>query len=152
LPKPIIQPPTQFRSQIAMSDFRNNTFRFMLVDDSSIDLMINKRYLEKSGIASEIQSFLSPVSALETLLKDEFIPDIILLDIRMNEMDGFEFLSHLEKVPTDIISKINIYLVSSTLDSRDLNRAKASSLVLDIIPKPLNLDKLLSYLTKDKII
>lgn len=124
----------------------------MLVDDSSIDLMINKRYIEKAELAIEIQSFISPIAALSSLQNSLFIPDILLLDIRMNEMDGFEFLSHLEKIPMEVISKINIYLVSSTLDSRDLNRAKSSSLVLDIIPKPLNLEKLLIYMSNNKLI
>lgn len=124
----------------------------MLVDDSSIDLMINKRHVEKCDIASAIHVFSNPRQALKTLIAKEITPDVLLLDIRMNEMDGFDFLENLEQQTEKAENTLHIYLVSSTLDSRDISRAKASVLVSDIIPKPLNKEKLLTFLKRDKVV
>ncbi len=126
--------------------------KFILVDDSKIDLIINSKFLEKSGIADSIITFLNPIEALEALRQMENWPDVLLLDIRMNEMDGFEFLENLERLPNEKVSKLNIYLVSSTLDSRDINRAKANIRVLDLISKPVNIQKLLDSFRNNNLI
>ncbi len=126
--------------------------KFILVDDSKIDLIINSKFLEKSGIADSITTFLNPIEALEALRQMENWPDVLLLDIRMNEMDGFEFLENLERLPNEKVSKLNIYLVSSTLDSRDINRAKANIRVLDLISKPVNIQKLLDSFRNNNLI
>lgn len=124
-----------------------NMLNFMLVDDSKVDLLINKKYVMKGDFANEVVTYDSPRAALAFLSDNTEWPDIVLLDIRMNEMDGFEFLEHLESVQTANPNQtLRVFLVSSTLDFRDLSRAKANTIVLDLIQKPLNLEKLASAL------
>jgi response regulator RpfG family c-di-GMP phosphodiesterase len=124
-----------------------NTLSFMLVDDSKVDLLINKKYVLKSAFAKEVVTYESPRAALSFLAENSEWPDIVLLDIRMNEMDGFEFLEHLESIQIASPNQtLRVFLVSSTLDFRDLSRAKANTIVLDLIQKPLNLEKLNSAL------
>jgi CheY-like chemotaxis protein len=66
--------------------------------------------------------------------------DVIFLDIRMPEMDGFEVLEKLESLESKISKDTKVYVLSSTLDDRDLSRAKSNPLVTDFIGKPLSFD------------
>lgn len=75
-------------------------------------------------------------------------PDIMLLDIRMPEMDGFQLLEELDHFPGDIFSKTKIYMLSSTLDERDLIKAQSSRLVAGFSSKPLSIDHFQEILQK----
>lgn len=67
----------------------------------------------------------------------EAIPEIILLDLNMPVMDGWEFISHFALVKPKLGKKVVVYMVSSSVDSRDYQRAKAISQVSDYIVKPI---------------
>ena len=75
--------------------------KVLLIDDSDIDNMVNKKVIEKTGVAKTIVIKKSAQSALD-YLKDlslnasDDIPDVIFLDIRMPEIDGFGFLEKYE--------------------------------------------------------
>ena len=74
----------------------------LLVDDNGIDNWITHRILESTGI-SNVLEFLSPIKALEYLKVAKEIPRLILLDIAMPVIDGFEFLDQLNAL--DIAKK-----------------------------------------------
>jgi len=65
----------------------------MMIDDNQIDQMLYKRIIERSGLVEKLQSFSMADEALEYLKSEpENWPDVVLLDINMPKMDGFEFL------------------------------------------------------------
>ncbi|MEQ8534886.1 MAG: response regulator, partial [Imperialibacter sp.] len=75
------------------------------------------------------------------------LPDVILLDINMPVMDGWQFLDEFVKIKPLIKKKITIYMVSSSIDEADLERAKTYEEVSDFIVKPVkaeDLEKMLS--------
>jgi CheY-like chemotaxis protein len=72
--------------------------------------------------------------------------DLIFLDIRMPVMGGFEVLDAMSLMDPIRFSKTKIYVLSSTLDDRDLQRAKETPLVTDFIGKPMSFDTLRSIL------
>ncbi len=90
----------------------NASPRIMLIDDSKIDLFLHEKMLKLSGIAQEIKSFLSGESALAYLEEHcnspELLPHIILLDIQMPEMNGFDFLNSFESFPDQVKDFSNI--------------------------------------------
>ncbi len=76
------------------------------------------------------------------------IPDIILLDIKMPKVDGFEFLEHYEKFPPSVTVPTTIFMLSSSIDPDDINRALKSKYVHDFIEKPLTKEKIEQLLSK----
>jgi len=76
-----------------------------------------------------------------TNMSEEKLPDIIFLDLNMPVMDGWEFLGEFIKIKNQFDKKITLYVVSSSIDPRDLERAKSFNLVTDYLIKPIELKK-----------
>ncbi|MDX5319774.1 MAG: response regulator [Bacteroidota bacterium] len=125
------------------------TFHILLVDDNEIDLFLHEKLIRLSEICHRIDSFTTAQEALDFLEKSEDRPDVILLDIQMPEMDGFDFLKHYELIPGLDFEKIRIFMVSSSLDFGDISKAKANPLVAEFMKKPLNMKELVSLLGRD---
>lgn len=114
---------------------------FFLIDDSAFDLFIYEKLLIKSGITSSVKTFNSARDALKHLISQaESLPDtIILLDLQMPDMNGFEFIEEFDRLPATLRQKIRIFMLSSTIDTRDIEKAKASRHIIDLLPKPLEI-------------
>ncbi len=65
------------------------------------------------------------------------IPDIILLDINMPEMDGWSFLDAIVPKLESLEKKVAVYIVSSSIDHRDIAKSKTYPIVKDYLVKPL---------------
>ena len=118
----------------------------LLIDDCDIDNFISSRLIKKIHGAAEAICKTSAEEGLQYLQlgiegKVE-IPEIIFLDIRMPSMDGFEFLREFAKLNPNVKSKCSIFMLSSSIDQRDIERAKKNPHVVDFITKPLSMDKL----------
>lgn len=120
----------------------------MLVDDNEIDLFLHEKLIRLSGISEHIVHFTTAREALESLSKNTVIPNIILLDIQMPEMDGFDFLKVYEQMTHINKENTRIFMVSSSLDFGDISKAKANPLVAEFIKKPLNVKELKDLLDK----
>ena len=70
------------------------------------------------------------------------LPDIIFLDINMPVMDGWGFMESFVKIKPQLGKKITIYMVSSSINQDDINRAKGISDVTDYVIKPISQDTL----------
>ena len=77
----------------------------------------------------------------------EQLPDIILLDLSMPVMDGWQFLEAYINIKPRIGKQIIVYIVSSTIAPDDLLRAKSISEVNDFIIKPITKDQMVEMLT-----
>jgi len=115
--------------------------KVMLIDDNEVDLKINSKIITISKLFNEIilcKSGEEGLSYLNTHIDDEEkLPDFILLDIQMPEMDGFEFLEVFKKFPKQVKDKCLIAILSSTLDFGDIKKAEASRYVVKLLKKPL---------------
>jgi response regulator RpfG family c-di-GMP phosphodiesterase len=114
---------------------------FFLIDDSAFDLFIYEKLLIKSGITNSVRTFNSARDALKHLISEEAcLPEsIILLDLQMPDMNGFEFIDEFDHLPSSLREKIQIFMLSSTIDTRDIDKAKASQHIIDLLPKPLEI-------------
>lgn len=116
--------------------------KIMLIDDSEIDLKINKKILSLNFSGSQIITCLSAEEGLSYIKKHRHqpgeLPELILLDIQMPEMDGFGFLEVYKNFPKQITDYCSVVILSSTLDFGDIKRAEANRFVLKMLRKPLN--------------
>lgn len=121
--------------------------KVLIIDDDDIFEFLTKEFITEHYPQFEVKSYLSSVEGLEflkTALKNEAErPDVLLLDIRMPEMDGFELLHELETdfKPADILP-MKIFLLTSSLDSNDYRRSIETPMVSGFIGKPLDVEQL----------
>jgi CheY-like chemotaxis protein len=121
-----------------------NIFKYknvLLIDDSYIDNLINRKILDNSNYAESITVIDSPNEAFK-LIKDslengDILPEVIFLDLRMPLMNGFEFLKGLLELPDLKPGQIKIYVLTSSLDPKDIKKVKENPLVSKFIGKPL---------------
>lgn len=121
-----------------------------LVDDDDVFVFLTTRMLEKYKLVDLIKIFDNGYDALvfikENLDNIEALPDIILLDLSMPIMDGWQFLDEYVKINPKIGKKITIYICSSSISPDDVARAKAINAVSDFIIKPMTKEKLVEMI------
>ena len=115
----------------------------MVVDDEEVDQFLYKRVLMRSGLVGNIIMFTYPDEALEYLKSAECEPiNVLLLDINMPRMSGFEFLDRATVELGDRMAKLPVIVLSTSLDPDDIERTQRYPVVKEFISKPLTLDKL----------
>ncbi|MFD2036892.1 response regulator [Belliella marina] len=109
-----------------------NTIIF--VDDDKIQHMINRKNMIRVRPDLELKFFDDPFSALNWLETET--ADLLLLDINMPEMSGWEFLELLNQKNINI----DVNMLSSSMDPDDLARSQDFDLVTGFLIKPLGID------------
>jgi CheY-like chemotaxis protein len=115
-----------------------------IIDDDKLSIRLMSMLISKNNFCEEIVSFYNPQTALDQLKNNASnpsqLPDVILLDLNMPVLDGWQFLDEFELV--DFAKKIVIFIVSSSIDPSDLEMAKNYPTVKSYIVKPLTSEKL----------
>ncbi|UPQ77996.1 response regulator [Flavobacterium azooxidireducens] len=117
--------------------------QFIIVDDDHFSNLLSKIVLGKLFEEVEVKDFLVPELALD-YIKAEFEyhqsaeKTTLFLDINMPTLSGWEFLNMFDKLSEAVKNNFQIYMLSSSIDPADIQRAKQNPLVIDFIEKPLN--------------
>lgn len=127
-----------------MTDDHPHINRVLLIDDETVDLMIYKRVLNKSGMIDDVKSFSYAEEALHYLAENDGEGvDLIFLDINMPRMNGFEFLEAYEKAIGSGRSVPVMIMLTTSLADSDRQRAESCNLVKGFFNKPLTVDQVI---------
>lgn len=120
--------------------------KILIIDDNYIDNYITSAIIKKNNLANNLLEFDNGMKAIEYLEEikdnDQELPDLILLDLYMPLMDGFEFLNLFEKIDFTSTKKCKICIVSSSIDDNDIIKAKLDKNIYTFISKPLTAELL----------
>jgi CheY-like chemotaxis protein len=108
-----------------------------LIDDSEADNLFHGLLLERSGLALCVKIFEWAEKALESFADSAgHDVDLVLLDINMPRMDGFEFLDRFHLLPDEHRGDARIFMLSSSPLDHEPERALGYPRVADFIVKP----------------
>ena len=116
-----------------------------IIDDDTIYHFILTSIINKYKLAESILSFLDGEKAIQYLTdnktKNKKIPDVFFLDVNMPIMDGWMFIEQYARIKPDITKKILVFMLSSSMNPIDIERAGKISEISNYIIKPLNLEE-----------
>jgi CheY-like chemotaxis protein len=111
----------------------------VIVDDSDADLLYTRLVVESAGIAERVVTFGTALELLAYLQRPEgHAVDVILLDINMPEMNGFEFLEAYQRLQRAHQAHAVVIMLSNSPDPADQARSSAFDCVKHFIVKPIN--------------
>lgn len=123
-----------------------------VVDDDDIYQFTIGITLKNISAVNNIRSFSDGAKALEHLLThqntNDELPDIILLDINMPVMDGFQFMEEFTELLPKISKNIKVYMVSSSMDPKDIKKVERIEAISDYLIKPVNANQIKEILSE----
>ncbi|MEL1253045.1 response regulator [Flavobacterium sp. DGU38] len=126
---------------------------FLLIEDNLIDQIVAQQLLRKVLNIEQVSITNNGLEGLNWIIqnKKQNHKLIILLDIQMPIMNGFEFLNEFEKLNEEIKKEIQIYAISSTLNPEEIKRIKQNKNVVDFLNKPLPAEELKKQLISSSL-
>lgn len=122
---------------------------FIVIDDSKLDCFIAEKIIRNTGMSDDVKSFTDAREAL-AYIKDKPAGStnktVLIVDIQMPVMNGFEFIEALEQLPQDVQNDYLVYVLSSSINENDLNRVRSYKSVKHFLNKPLNSNTLTALL------
>ncbi|HEA23553.1 MAG TPA: response regulator [Pricia antarctica] len=113
-----------------------------IIDDDAISVFGFKRALTSIGFTPELSIFENGLDALENfeelLEEDTSLPSILFIDLNMPVMDGWDFVEELTKLKTSDMSMPEIYIMTSSVDTNDIETAKTYGLETHYLIKPVS--------------
>lgn len=106
--------------------------RVVLIDDDPISIFVTEKLITKN-IQAPIQFFKFQSATLALKEIYSLKPNFLFLDLNMPDMNGWDFLDNLNEEPIEA----QVYILSSSIDERDISRASTYKVVKDYLAKPL---------------
>lgn len=125
--------------------------RVVIIDDDDIFLFLCSKALQNVGHTEEIKKFTNSQQGLQYLLEssDVTYPTMLMIDINMPLVNGWEIVETLERKKPDIFNHCKIFILSSSIDTRDKEKAMSYRNVAGFIIKPVS-EAYLTNLAKEQ--
>ena len=117
----------------------------LLIDDNPDDNFYHERVINKLNAAEKVLSKTSAKEALDFLKEKKDVaepPELILLDINMPGMDGWDFLIEYEKLDPKLKSRVVVVMLTTSQNPDDKKRAESMGVISDFKTKPLTKESL----------
>lgn len=115
-----------------------------IIDDDKLSARLMTILLAKNNFSDQIESFSNAQNALENLRENvrnkAELPDIILLDLNMPIMDGWQFLDEFMLLP--LFKEVHVFIMTSSIDPADIEKSKKYAVVRLYVDKPITVKKL----------
>lgn len=120
---------------------------FIIIDDDPTNNTLCKINIRRVFENAEVLSFETALEGLTFLLQmnEGLVAGrkvALLVDINMPDIDGFHILDQLKKFPDSLMKYIHVFVVSSTIDNRDVEKAMSYDITKGFISKPLTIEKI----------
>lgn len=115
--------------------------RVVVIDDDDIFLFLCSKAFENLGFTKDLKKFTDSKKGLAYLLdevSDDEYPTMLMVDINMPVVDGWEIIEALEKKNPQQLKKCKTFILSSSIDVKDKEKALSYSSVSGFIIKPLS--------------
>lgn len=127
----------------------SSKINLLVIDDDDINVFIIKKIVEKTAFDVTMVAKENGQVALDYLAtlgeNPSSLPDLILVDINMPVLNGWEFIEAYEALSNNLLSS-DIYMLSSSVYENDIERAKTYKSVKGFISKPLSIERLTELL------
>lgn len=116
---------------------------FLVIEDNLIDQLVIKQLLKKVLFIDEVYTTNNGKEGIEWLMNNrKLYPSIIIiLDVQMPVMNGFEFLEAYANLDSDLKKDNQIYVLSSTLDPDEIRKISESIYVTQFLGKPFPIEE-----------
>lgn len=115
-----------------------------IIDDDAIAIFGLKRALVSVGFTTEVLTFENGLDALENfgqLIEDgSELPSLIFIDLNMPVMGGWDFMEEFTKILPPQTDMPKIYIMTSSIGMRDMEKAKTFGLEDNYLIKPVSGD------------
>lgn len=122
----------------------DHKLNLLVIDDDDINIFIIKKIVEKTGFDIEMVARNNGQQALdylnETIAQNKALPRLVLIDINMPVMNGWEFIEAYDSL--GIEQKVDMYILSSSVYENDIEKTKSYKAVKGFISKPLSMERL----------
>lgn len=111
--------------------------KVLLIDDDAIFVFVLRRMMEKTNRFETVTHISNGFEGIETLREcsEADLPDYIFLDLNMPVLDGWQFLEAFETL--EFTRTVQLFVISSTIDPREIGKARSYRCVTDFISKPV---------------
>ncbi len=135
-----------------MNDPHNQKLLILLVDDDATTNFLHRRAISKATAQVEVHEALNGQLAIEQLkvwLKQGVEPpQYIFLDINMPQLDGWGFLESYRKLPSEWRSNAKLYMLTTSLNPDDHERASGYPEVIGIVDKMLSSERFTALMSE----
>jgi CheY-like chemotaxis protein len=121
-------------------------YNILLIDDDELFIFLTRQQLTKSNLLKRLKTATCETEAIKYMeeagSKPEEFPDIILIDLNLNESDGVEIAKFFQDNFAVKFPDTRVFMLTSSIDTHRKKQALALPVVVDILQKPLSLNSL----------
>lgn len=126
---------------------------FIIVDDRELDCYIAEKLIYNTGKCNNFKAYDNAVEALQDIKSvkpEEDAITVLLLDIMMPVMNGFQFIEEFENLPKAVKDHYRIISITTSLNKNDITRIATYDSVYGVLRKPYSYEAFDEMITKIK--